>query len=213
MDTSKKQHLHTLLTQGTQDLQLSLSSATLDRLIDYVVLLNKWNKVYNLTSIKEPSTMLTRHLLDSLSIAKYLNKKGSIIDVGSGAGLPGIPLALCFPEKQFTLLDSNRKKTRFLTQAVAELRINNASVLQSRVESLKNTTHFDCILTRAFAPLSAMIEATKHLCGPGGCIFAMCGAPPSQEELERITDWSFKVYPLQVPNLNEQRHLVILQRN
>lgn len=211
MQLAEKKHLYTALNQGIHDLQLSFPSALLDQLINYLILLNKWNQVYNLTAIKDPNAMLTRHILDSLSIASYL-RGTTVIDVGSGAGLPGIPLALYFPEKQFTLLDSNSKKTRFLTQAVAELGINNVSVIHSRVESLQNTAGFDCILTRAFAPLGVMITLTQHLCRPSGRILAMCGAYPRPEELEPITDWSFNVYPLQVPKLHEQRHLVILER-
>lgn len=212
MQVIEKKHLHAMLDQGVQDLQLSLPNTTLDQLINYLILLNKWNQVYNLTAIKDPTAMLTRHILDSLSIANYLGEASSIIDVGTGAGLPGIPLALCLPEKQFTLLDSNSKKTRFLIQAAAELHIKNVTMTQSRVESLQNTAGFDCILTRAFAPLGVMITLTQHLCRPSGRILAMCGAHPRPEELEPITDWSFKVYPLQVPKLREQRHLVILER-
>jgi len=203
--------LYKQLSEGIQDLNLSPPNNTLERLVDYLALLNKWNQVYNLTAIKDPTAMLTRHILDSLSIANYLSG-ATFIDVGSGAGLPGIPLALCFPEKQFVLLDSNNKKTRFLIQAVAELSISNASVIHSRVESLQNTADFDCILTRAFAPLGVMIALTQHLCHPGGRILAMCGVYPRPEELEPITDWSCNVYPLQVPNLHEQRHLVVLER-
>ena len=212
MELVERKQLYTLLSQGIQDLHLSLPNTVLERLLDYLALLTKWNRVYNLTAITEPSAMLTRHILDSLSIAPYLNGT-TVIDVGSGAGLPGIPLALCFPQKQFVLLDSNNKKTRFLTQALAELSINNASVVHSRVELLANTTGFDCILTRAFAPLNAMIASTQHLCGRNGSIFAMCGARPSLEELAQIRDWNCKVYPLQVPNLHEQRHLILLERN
>lgn len=211
MDTIERKRLYNLLNQGVQDLHLSLPNTTLECLIDYLTLLSKWNRVYNLTAIKEPAAMLTRHILDSLSIASYLTGN-TIIDIGSGAGLPGIPLALCFPEKQFVLLDSNNKKTRFLTQVIAELAISNASVVHSRVELFQNPTGFDCILTRAFAPLGVMIALTQHLCQPGGRIFAMCGAYPRPEELEPITDWSLNVYPLQVPNLHEQRHLIILER-
>ena len=211
MNTTEKKHLISLLSQGAQDLHLPLSDISLECLVHYLALIHKWNQVYNLTAIKNPAAMLTRHILDSLSIAPYLNGQ-TIIDVGSGAGLPGIPLALCFPEKQFTLLDSNNKKTRFLIQAVAELNIPNISVIHSRVESLQNTVNFDCIVTRAFAPLGVMITLTQHLCHPSGHILAMCGAYPRPEELEPITHWSFKVYPLQVPSLHEQRHLVILEK-
>jgi 16S rRNA (guanine527-N7)-methyltransferase len=212
MDPVERKQLHTLLEKGIQDLRLPLPTAAPGHLLDYLALLSKWNRVYNLTAITEPTAMLTRHILDSLSIAPYL-QGSTVIDVGSGAGLPGIPLALCFPEKEFVLLDSNNKKTRFLTQAVTELHLNNTTVVHSRVELLTHSKGFDCILTRAFAPLNAMIASTQHLCGQGGQIFAMRGASPSTEELGQIRDWSYKVLPLQIPKLHEQRHLILLERN
>ena len=133
----------------------------------------------------------------------------TIIDVGSGAGLPGIPLALCFPEKKFILLDSNNKKTRFLTQVIIEIPVNNASVIHNRVELIKNPLGFDCILTRAFAPLNVMMTKVQHLCSQNTRILAMCGTHPSAEELAKITHWKATAHPLQVPTLNEQRHLAV----
>ena len=203
--------LNLLLDEGLQELQLPLPELVRKQLIDYIFLLSKWNKLYNLTAIKEPMAMLIRHIFDSLSIAPYISGV-TVMDVGSGAGLPGIPLALCFPEKQITLLDSNNKKTRFLTQAIAELPLKNASVIHSRVEQLKASNTFDCITTRAFAPLNSIIAQTQHLCRPGGHILAMCGAYPTPEARDGILDWNHKIYPLQVPHLQEKRHLLHLEK-
>lgn len=211
MSTVEKQHLFNLLQASSQNLGLSLSDQQIEKLIGHITLLNKWNQVYNLTAIKNPIAMLTRHILDSLSIVNYLIGD-TVIDVGSGPGLPGIPLALYFPKKQFLLLDSNSKKTRFLIQAIAELSIHNASVIHSRVELFQTVSGFDCVLTRAFASLRVTIESIKHLCAPSGRILAMCGFHPDFEVLEHLKDWNIKVYPLQVPDLHEQRHLTMLER-
>lgn len=213
MNPIERQQLQTILSQGLQDLRLSADGIE-ERLLNYLELLAKWNRVYNLSAIKIHEEMVVLHLLDSLSIVPFV--KGSrIIDIGTGAGLPGIPLALYFPQKQFVLLDSNNKKTRFLIQAVAELNISNASVVQSRAESMQDTTGFDCVLTRAFAPLNAMITPTQHLCASKGRMLAMCGAYPSADQLKYLSllsTWRYEIYPLHVPQLQAQRHLIVLER-
>jgi 16S rRNA (guanine527-N7)-methyltransferase len=176
----------------------------------YLQLLEKWNKVYNLTAIRDPKDMMTLHIQDSLSIGPYLH--GSrIIDVGTGAGLPGIPLAITYPDKHFTLLDSNGKKTRFLTHVQHTLGLKNVTVVHSRVEKFRPTEGFDSILSRAFASLSDMLAMTDHLCAIGGRFLAMKGQYTETELPAHIR--LIGVYPLHVPGLDAQRNLVILEKN
>ena len=175
----------------------------------YLQLLEKWNKTYNLTAVPAEDWM-TLHIQDSLSIGSYLH--GSrIIDVGTGAGLPGIPLAITYPDKHFTLLDSNGKKTRFLTHVQYTLGLKNVTVIHSRVEDFKPEALFDSILSRAFASLSDMLAMTHHLCAIGGQFLAMKGQYTETELPPHIR--LFGVYPLHVPGLDAQRNLVILEKN
>lgn len=204
--TNQKEFLQTLL----QENNYHFSSVQQDRFLHYLHLLRKWNSVFNLTAIRDPHEMILLHLLDSLSINSYLQGT-RIIDVGTGAGLPGIPLALVNPEKKFVLLDSNNKKTRFLTQAILELKIKNIDVVHARCENFHAQQGFDCILSRAFASLSEMLVITKHLLKPGGGFLAMKGAYPEQEI--RAIPLEFKlleVYPLVIKGLDAKRHLVCL---
>lgn len=192
--------------------QLSLAQ-TLDEqqqssLIKYVELLEKWNKTYNLTAVRKPEQMVTRHLLDSLSICPYIRGK-HILDVGTGAGLPGIPLAIMFPEKQFTLLDSNNKKTRFVTQAVSELELLNVDVVQSRVENFQFPALFDTITTRAYSAIGEMVKQTSHLLVSDGVFLAMKGANPVAEIDEMSEKYAVKEsHVIKVPGLEEERHLL-----
>lgn len=174
----------------------------------YLLLLQKWNRAYNLTSITDPKEMVIKHILDSLSVGAYL-QGDQVIDVGAGAGLPGIPLAIFYPNKQLTLLDSNGKKTRFLAQAKAELQLNNVNVVHSRVEAFSPEQCFDTVISRAFATISDMLLWTKHLCCPKGVFLAMKGAYPT-DEINKIGDQFLikDVIRLEVPDLNAERHLV-----
>lgn len=200
--------LLTGLRLGLRALNLTLDDTQTNKLIMFIHILMKWNRAYNLTAIIDPEEIMTRHILDSLTILPYLSGI-DILDVGSGAGFPGIPLAVASPNKKFILLDGNGKKTRFLTQAIGELHINNATVVKSRVEDYKPSHYFDVIMTRAFSPLDKFILLTRHLVCPNGELLVMKGLYP-QAELEKIGGHT-TVYPLSVPCLDEQRHLVSIK--
>ena len=154
--------LTTLLQQGCDDLEVCIAASQRQQLLEYVALLAKWNKAYNLTAVRDEAQMVVRHLLDSLAVVPYLTGK-RLIDVGTGAGLPGIPLAILFPEREFHLLDSNGKKTRFLTQVKNELGLTNLQVVNSRVEAFEPGQPFDGITSRAFASLADFTQLTRHL--------------------------------------------------
>jgi 16S rRNA (guanine527-N7)-methyltransferase len=201
-------HPSTLLQQGCAALQLSVDARQQEQLLDYLALLSRWNRTYNLTSVRDEAQMVTRHLLDSLAIAPYLTGQ-RFLDVGTGAGLPGVPMALLFPAREFHLLDSNGKKTRFLFQVKTALCLDNMFVHQARVESFLVAEPFETVLTRAFASLQDMVHGCRHLLAPGGRILAMKGAYPTQELAVVSQECaSIVVHPLTVPGLGEQRHLV-----
>jgi len=201
------------LTEGISALGLNVSEAQSDLLLKYVALLYKWNKAYNLTAIRDPEAMITRHILDSLSIAPYISAK-RCLDVGTGAGLPGIPLAILFPDKQFGLLDSNGKKTRFLIEAQMQLKLANISVHTARVEQFQSDVLFDGILSRAFASLLDMVNGCQSLLSPEGKLYAMKGVFPegelSQLPKHFIVEHS---HVLSVPAVDEARHLLVLSRH
>lgn len=199
------------LRDGCAALDLSISESTFAALLDYTELLRKWNATYNLTAVRDPKEMIVRHLLDSLSVAPWLVGE-RMIDVGTGAGLPGIPLSLLFPQREFHLLDSNGKKTRFLFQVKMALGLNNVTVHQARVETFASEQPFDAVLSRAFASLPDMIQGCQHLLSDSGAYFALKGAIP-HSELSQLEARGFcsKVIPLQVPGLQEERHVVVLQ--
>ena len=201
------------LRSGLEQLALPLEDAQLDNLLGYLALLVKWNRAFNLTAIRDASEMVSKHLLDSLSIAPLLQGE-RFLDVGTGAGLPGIPLAICFPHRHFDLLDSNGKKTRFLQQAIAELALTNCTVHRSRVESSGLNACFDGILSRAFASLADMAEACGPLLKPGGTLLAMKGQYPDEEMSRLPKPYIVKgSHALTVPGLAGQRHLLILVRD
>ncbi|MDH5369633.1 MAG: 16S rRNA (guanine(527)-N(7))-methyltransferase RsmG [Gammaproteobacteria bacterium] len=202
--------LNNLLSTGLHQLNLAqpLDDKQQAMLIRYVELLNKWNKSYNLTAVRKPEQMITRHLLDSLSICPNLRGK-YILDVGTGAGLPGIPLAIAFPYRQFTLLDSNNKKTRFVTQAVSELELSNVDVVQSRVENFQSVELFDTIITRAYSAIGDMVEQTAHLLAGDGTFLAMKGINPVAEIDELPKNYAvIENHVIKVPGLDEKRHLL-----
>lgn len=202
--------LDTLLSRGLKAMGLDVPRPTRMRLVAFVRLLEKWNRQYNLTAVRDPEQMVTRHLLDSLSVLPYLMGP-RVLDIGTGAGLPGIPLALARPNLDFTLLDSNAKKLAFVRQALYELRIANATAVQARAEKFHPETKFDTLIARAFAPLPEILAVSAHLGMPGGRLLAMKGVFP-QEELAAIgANYRVEVKALTVPGLDAERHLVILE--
>jgi 16S rRNA (guanine527-N7)-methyltransferase len=200
-----------LLTQlrcGCAALGLALESGQEALLLDYLELLQKWNSAYNLTAVRDPAQMVIRHLLDSLAIAEHL-RGYNVVDVGTGAGLPGIPLAIVYPQRNFSLLDSNGKKTRFLFQVKTALRLDNMQVHHQRVESFRPPEPYDAVLSRAFASLADMVAGCRHLLAGEGRFFAMKGIYPEQELATLDTECEvIAVHSLAVPGLSEQRHLV-----
>jgi len=201
------------LRLGLIALGLALGRDTQQRLLDYVALIEKWNRVYNLTAIREPERMVSHHLLDSLAVAPHLHAR-QLLDVGSGAGLPGIPLALAYPGMRVTLLDSNHKKTAFLNQAVIELKLGNAEVCGERVESWQTQNRFDVIISRAFSDMGEFVRITRHLLAPGGIFAAMKGLHP-YEEIDKLPTGCKvqQVLPLAIPGLEGARHLVLIGQN
>lgn len=199
------------LTSGCAELGLQMSTESIDRLLDYIALLTKWNQAYNLTAVRDPAEMVTRHLLDSLAVGPHLTGQ-RIIDVGTGAGLPGIPLAILFPERHFVLLDSNGKKTRFLVQAKASLGLDNVTVVHSRVEEYRPEEPFDTVIARAFAALTDILSLCEHLIAKEGNVLAMKG---DAAEAESVSE-GFRVdelVTLNVPGLaHEKRHLIRVKR-
>jgi 16S rRNA (guanine527-N7)-methyltransferase len=202
-----------LLRQGIADLGLALPQSTAERLLDYLALLAKWNRVYNLTAIREETKWVSHHLLDSLAVVPHL-PAGRLVDVGSGAGLPGIPIALVCPDRQVTLLDSNQKKGAFLIQSSTELALANVKVVIARSESYRPDHDFDVVISRAFSSIADFIRLAGHLCGPGGVLAAMKGARPDAEVAQLPDPWKAEtIIPLQVPQLDAERHLVMLRRS
>jgi 16S rRNA (guanine527-N7)-methyltransferase len=203
--------LQAKLEQGLQQAELNLPENVRQKLLDYLALLQKWNKVHNLTAVRDPEEMVTLHLLDSLSVLPYIKAK-RLLDVGSGAGLPGIPLAICLPDLQVTVMDSSHKKASFMRQAKAELDIPNLEVICGRVEKYHPEQLFDIVISRAFSDLAEFVALTGHLCAPGAQWLAMKGVYP-YEELAQLKIQPSQVVPLNVPGLTAQRHLVFLSSN
>ncbi len=199
-----------LLRQGLDELQLSASDFQIAQLLQFVGLIEKWNKAYNLTAIRQREDMIALHLLDSLAVLPFL-KATRFIDIGTGAGLPSIPLAILELNKTFVLLDSNAKKTRFVQQVILELKLSHVSVVHSRVEDYQPAELFDCVLTRAFSDLSMMISLTQHLLNENGAWLAMKGQMP-REELNEICDYQTTLFSLKVPQIDAKRCLVKITR-
>lgn len=194
-----------ILQEGLAALALELTEGQIDQLLAFVKLIEKWNKVYNLTAIRQPNEMVRLHILDSLVIVPWL--EGShLIDIGTGAGLPGIPLAICLPEVSITLLDSSMKKIRFVQQAILELNLKNAKVHHGRVEDYQPTQRFDTVMTRAFASLPDMFKLTGHLLADSGVMLAMKGQH-FEAELAELTATS-QLIPLSVPGVDAKRFVV-----
>ena len=198
------------LAQGTLELGLQVSADIQARLLDYVALIAKWNRVHNLTAVRESARMVSAHLLDCLAIVPHL-RAGSVLDVGSGAGLPGIPLALIWPQAQVTLLDSNHKKTAFLRQVLIELELKNVDVICERVESWHPHEEFDLVISRAFSDLPEFVRLAGRLCRNNGRIAAMKGVYPNEELAQLPGNFILEsALALKVPGLNAARHLVLL---
>ncbi len=196
------------LAQGLQTMGLEADAQQQQQMLDYLALLRKWNRAFNLTAIRDPDVMVSRQLLDSLSIHRLL-QGNRVLDVGSGAGLPGIPLAIMNPDRAFTLLDTNSKKTRFLNQSRLELGLENVQVEQVRVEAYQPEQLFDTITSRAFASLPDMLRLTRHLLAPAGCWLAMKGAVP-EDELSTLDGFRYEIQQLAVPGEAGERHGVVL---
>lgn len=198
------------LGAGLAALRLDIPDDVIERLLDYLDLLARWNATYNLSAVRDPAEMVTRHLLDSLSVLPHVVGE-RLADLGSGAGLPGIPLAIVSPDRAVTLVDSNGKKTRFLRAAVRELHLDNVRVAECRVEQAEGA--FDCVTARAFASLADMLRWGGHLLAAGGTWLALKGRAP-QDELTGVPP-GFEVegvVPLRVPGLDAERHVVVIKR-
>jgi 16S rRNA (guanine527-N7)-methyltransferase len=199
------------LNQGISAMQLSLPDGVPEKLIDYLDLLNHWNKAYNLTAIRDPAEMVSKHLLDSLAVLPYLGDASSLIDVGTGAGLPGIPLALCRPNLRVVLNDCVGKKTRFLTQAKLVLGLDNVEVVNQRIEDYRpieqgRAIYFDLVIARAYAASDIIVAGTRHLHHPGTRILVMQGKQDSRLDVAgyRVAE----VHTLYIAGLAAERHLV-----
>jgi len=187
-------------------LQTQATEEQRERLLEFLALLQKWNRVYNLTSITNPEQMVRLHLLDSLLVLPHLHGT-RILDVGTGAGLPGIPLAVMSPDREFVLLDGSGKKTRFVRQAAIELGLGNVRVVHERIEKFDSPSGFDTILCRAFSSLSQIVALTARLLTPGGIILAQKGRLP-EDEIRRLNHVGVKIFPAKIPGVDAERHLI-----
>lgn len=199
------------LQDGLQAMNLSLTTAQQLLLLEYVALLKKWNTTYNLTALRDESKMISHHILDSLTLLPYVQNATTLMDVGSGGGMPGIPTAICRPDLHITLLDANTKKTAFLQQAVIELGLSNVTVATGRVETMFDK-NVDVVTSRAFAELADFVALTKHLLNENGYWAAMKGVYP-YEELEGLPEniEIVTIDKLHVPSLEAERHMVIMK--
>ena len=208
-----RDELSEVLKCGVESLNLELSDVQIEQMIAYLALLFKWNSVYNLTSVRDPQDMVRQHLLDSLSAVHAFKDAKNILDVGSGGGLPGVVLAISYPEIKLSMIDTVNKKTAFLSQVKAELKLKNVTVHTGRVEQLKVVEKFDVITSRAFSELNNFINWSHHLLANQGQFIAMKGVEPNQE-IERLPDgWEVSsIESLHVPGLDAQRHLVFIKQ-
>lgn len=206
-----KQTLQQKLEQLLAQTDLTVSAEQIEQLVTLVTLLNKWNQAFNLTSVRDPLAMVGRHIVDSLVVSPYLEGK-RFIDVGTGPGLPGLPLAIVNPEKEFVLLDSLGKRIRFIRMVIHQLGLTNVTAVQSRVEDYQPEQKFDCVLSRAFASLDDMVSWCTHLPHAEGRFLALKGQYPEQELQSLPVHLTLdKVYPLTVPEQEGDRHLVVIK--
>ena len=203
-----------VLDQGIKDMALDVTPEQQTRLMAYLQLMNKWNAVYNLTSLRDPRQMVTHHLLDSLAAVPAFANARNVLDVGAGGGLPGIVLAITRPDMNVSMIDTVHKKTAFLTQVKAELSLTNVTVHTMKVQDLVVSDKFDVITSRAFADLSDFVNWSGHLLAEGGKFIALKGVAPSEERERLPQDWRVvDLQPLWVPRLEAERHLVFIERN
>ncbi|PCI58243.1 MAG: 16S rRNA (guanine(527)-N(7))-methyltransferase RsmG [Methylophilaceae bacterium] len=198
------------LAVGVAEMGLQVSSETQQALLRYLALLEKWNKVYNLTAVRNPMDMVTLHLLDSLSVLPYI-KCQNLLDVGSGGGLPGIVLAICLPGLQVTTIDTVQKKAIFMRQVKGELGLENLEVVHARVERYVPAQKFEVVVSRAFSEVSLFVRLTEHLLKEKGRWFAMKGVSP-ERELEGLDIANSNIYPLSVAGLDAKRHLIVFEK-
>lgn len=199
------------LAQGVAAMRLTISDEQQNNLLNYLYLLKKWNKTYNLTALRNESQMLSHHVLDSLTLLPYLTNARSLIDVGSGGGMPGIPVAICCPDLELTLVDANSKKTTFLQQAVIELGLKNVAVRTQRVENILDK-QVDIVTSRAFAALVDFVSWTRHLLNERGYWLAMKGVYPHMELCMLPEDIHvYQIDEVSVPTINAERHIVLLR--
>ncbi len=189
---------------------LTLEPSRQQKLLDYLALMHKWNQAFNLTAVRDPLEMVSRHLLDSLVLLSYLQGE-NCLDMGTGPGLPGIPLAIMRPDMQFTLLDSNSKKVRFLRQVAMELGLDNCQPVHSRIEAYRPEVPFQLLTARAVTTLAALLEASRHLRNRGSLLLAMKGRSPQQEIDELSADYHCSLVSLSVPFTDGQRCLVSIR--
>lgn len=208
MDSSVETHLN----KQVQTLSWEITEQQIGQLFHYLCLLQKWNKAYNLTAVRDPYEMVDRHIIDSLSVVPYINQQTDIIDVGSGPGLPGIPIAICCPELKVTTLDSNGKKTRFQNEVKAALALTNLTVVKSRAEEHADAKYHQ-VISRAFASLQDMLKWTSHLALDNGLFFAMKGLYPEEEVSKMPSNFILDhCLPLQVSGAEGERHLLKIRR-
>ncbi len=198
------------LDAGLAGLQLVLPAQQKTALLSYLALLGKWNKTFNLTAIHEPERMLTHHILDSLALTPYVTE-GTLLDVGSGAGFPGIPLAIVRPELAVTVMDASQKKCGFMQQAAIELGLTNVTVVHARVEAYRASRPYTQIVSRAFSDLAEFVRLSAHLLAPGGVWLAMKGVYPQAEIDQLKAARVVRTLPLQVPGLNAERNLIVME--
>ncbi|AQQ69671.1 16S rRNA (guanine(527)-N(7))-methyltransferase RsmG [Microbulbifer agarilyticus] len=205
------------LQQAADQLQLALTGEQQDKLLAYLDLFARWNAAYNLSAVRDPAEMLERHIIDSLSVVNLCGispaDQTPLIDVGSGGGLPGIPLAIIHPERPISLLDSNGKKSRFQFQVASQLKLANINVVNQRVEAYQPEKHYAGVVSRAFASLQDMVQGSEHLLAPTGRFYAMKGKIP-EDELSALPKGIKveQVHPLRVPGCDAERHLIVLVR-
>ena len=201
-----------LSEQIVRELAQDVTPNSAKLLVDFLKLLDKWNNVYNLTSISPKQMWVSAHIYDSLSISGMI-PAGSVLDVGTGGGFPGIPLAITQPQREFALLDRSQKKTSFLRQAVIELGLSNVKIITSRIEAYKTDRLFDVIVSRAFSDLRPFVESVERLLSPTGVLLAMKGKNPTSEIDSLPSGWEQQTVALDVPRLDAERHLVVLTKN
>jgi 16S rRNA (guanine527-N7)-methyltransferase len=207
-----REKLMGILSDGIDEMDLPLWAAQREQLMDYLALMNKWNSVYNLTSLRDPLQMVTHHVLDSLAAVPAFEDAKNVLDVGAGGGLPGIVLAIARPDMNVSLIDTVHKKTAFLTQVKAELGLKNVTVYTMKVQDLK-AGPFDVITSRAFADLSDFVNWSGHLLAEGGQFIALKGTAPPEEQERLPNEWKVKeLRPIKVAKLEAERHLVFIEK-